>query len=126
MVFSSLEYLLVFLPVVLLGFVLLSGRARVALGWLVFCSLFFYAWWEPAYLLILLGSMLFNFLIAGWMSRNRKLSGRLLAIGVTANLAAIGWFKYAGFMATNLNWLFDLHLGGQNIIRPLAISFFTF
>lgn len=126
MVFSSLEYLLVFLPVVLLGFVLLSGRARVALGWLVFCSLFFYAWWEPAYLLLLLGSMLFNFLIAGWMSRNRKLSGRLLAIGVTANLAAIGWFKYAGFMATNLNWLFDLHLGGQNIILPLAISFFTF
>jgi alginate O-acetyltransferase complex protein AlgI len=60
------------------------------------------------------------------MSRQPRLSGKLLALGVTANLAAIGWFKYAGFMATNLNWLFDLNLGGQNIVLPLAISFFTF
>jgi alginate O-acetyltransferase complex protein AlgI len=126
MVFSSLEYLLVFLPITLLGFVLASNRARLALGWLVLCSLFFYAWWEPSYLLLLLGSMLFNFLLAGLMSRRPELSGKLLALGVTANLAAIGWFKYAGFMATNLNWLFGLNLGGQNIILPLAISFFTF
>ncbi len=128
MVFSSLEYLLVFLPAVLLGFVLLNTRThtRLALGWLVFCSLFFYAWWKPAYLLLLLGSILFNFLIAGWMSRNRRVSGKLLVIGVTANLAAIAWFKYAGFMSTNLNWLFGLDLGGQDIILPLAISFFTF
>jgi D-alanyl-lipoteichoic acid acyltransferase DltB (MBOAT superfamily) len=126
MVFSSLEYLLVFLPVVLIGFVLLSARARIALGWLVLCSLFFYAWWEPPYLFLLLGSMMFNFVVAGLISRYRQRSGILLAFGVSVNLAAIGWFKYAGFMAGNLNWLFDWSLGGQSIILPLAISFFTF
>ena len=89
MVFSCLEYLLVFLPVTLLGFVLASNRSRLALGWLVLCSLFFYAWWEPSYLLLLPGSMIFNFVLAGWMSRQPRLSGKLLAVGVTTNLAAI-------------------------------------
>jgi alginate O-acetyltransferase complex protein AlgI len=126
MIFSSLEYLLVFLPIALLGFTLLGRHARMALAWLVACSLFFYSWWEPAYLLLLLVSVGGNFLIARWMAASRNLARLLLIVGVGANLVALGWFKYAGFMALNLNWLFDLQLGGQDIVLPLAISFFTF
>jgi alginate O-acetyltransferase complex protein AlgI len=126
MVFSSLEYLLLFLPAALLGFLLLSSHARVAMAWLVFASLFFYAWWEPVYLLLLIGSMLFNFVMGGWISKNPQRAKGLMIFGVSANLAAIGWFKYAGFMAANIDWLFGIELGGQNIVLPLAISFFTF
>ena len=90
MVFSSLEYLLLFLPAALLGFLLLSSHARVAMAWLVFASLFFYAWWEPVYLLLLIGSMLFNFVMGGWISKNPQRAKGLMIFGVSANLAAIG------------------------------------
>ena len=90
MIFSSPEFLFAFLPLTLLGFVLLAGRMRLALGWLVLCSLFFYGWWEPVYLLLLGGSVAGNFLLAATMARNRGLSKSLLIFGVTANLAALG------------------------------------
>ena len=126
MIFSSPEFLFAFLPLTLLGFVLLAGRMRLALGWLVLCSLFFYGWWEPVYLLLLGGSVAGNFLLAATMARNRGLSKSLLIIGVTANLAALGWFKYAGFLTDNLSGLLGFAPGSFDIVLPLAISFFTF
>lgn len=126
MIFSSLEYLLVFLPVVLLGYLWLNRHTRAALGWLVVCSLFFYGWWEPVYLLLLLGSIVFNYVVAGQLGREVPNSGRWLLFGVSLNLLAIGWFKYAGFIALNLDMLFGLQPDWQGIVLPLAISFFTF
>ncbi|NND55101.1 MAG: MBOAT family protein [Gammaproteobacteria bacterium] len=126
MIFSSPEFLFAFLPLTLLGFVLLAQRIRLALGWLVACSLFFYGWWEPMYLLLLGGSVVGNFALARAMARRPALSKMLLIIGVSANLAAIGWFKYAGFLADNLSELFGLSSGSLDIVLPLAISFFTF
>jgi D-alanyl-lipoteichoic acid acyltransferase DltB (MBOAT superfamily) len=126
LIFSSFEYLFGFLPIVLLGYVLLSGHARIAIGWLIACSLFFYAWWEPIYLLLLLGSIIFNFLVSSRLGQGKANSGRWLFVGVAANLLAIGWFKYAGFVAFNLDMLFGLTLDWQGIVLPLAISFFTF
>ena len=67
MLFNSYVFILLFLPISLLGFHLLQKLAYPALplGWLVVCSLFFYGWWRPEYLLIIVGSMLGNYLLAG-------------------------------------------------------------
>jgi D-alanyl-lipoteichoic acid acyltransferase DltB (MBOAT superfamily) len=126
LIFSSLEYLLIFLPASLAGFLLLTRRWRQEFGWLVLCSLFFYGWWNPVYLWLLMGSMAFNYLVAWGISRSPRAGRALLAIGVTGNLAAIGWFKYAGFLVNNVNSLLGFNIEQIDVVLPLAISFFTF
>ena len=65
MLFNSVEFIFVFLPVVLLVFYMIGsyGNHRVAISWLVGASLFFYGWWNPACLELMLGSILFNYAI---------------------------------------------------------------
>ncbi|HET6519940.1 MAG TPA: MBOAT family O-acyltransferase, partial [Geminicoccaceae bacterium] len=126
MLFNSFEFVLVFLPVVWVGFFLLGarGHARLALAWLTLASLFFYAWWNPAYLPLLLLSIACNYLVG--RALRRRPSKALLAFGVAANLAAIGYFKYAGFLALSVSHLPGVHLDLGHIVLPLAISFYTF
>ncbi|MDX2475067.1 MAG: MBOAT family O-acyltransferase [Candidatus Krumholzibacteria bacterium] len=127
MLFNSYTFLFLFLPLTLLVFWFLQDRwnSRHALGWLVVASLFYYGWWEPRYLGLILVSVAFNYswgrLIAG-----RRRSTPLLEAGILINLVALGWFKYAGFLLANYNQVAgtDFHL--QTIVLPLAISFFTF
>jgi len=130
MLFNSIEFIFVFLPAVLLGFYMIGsfGNHRVAISWLVGASLFFYGWWNPAYLGLMLGSILFNYamgavLVGGKDGPHARL---MLAVGVACNLAVLGYFKYANFFVDNFNVLTgsSYHLG--TIILPLAISFFTF
>ena len=115
----------------MLGFHLFGkqGHHRTAIAWLVGASLFFYAWWNPAYLSLFLFSVLFNY-IFGFSLRNasgRKLFNKImLIIGVSVNLAILGYFKYANFFVDNLNVLSDSNLILNEVILPLAISFFTF
>jgi alginate O-acetyltransferase complex protein AlgI len=126
MLFNSYIFIFLFLPVTLLGFHLLGGRSlpRLTMLWLVTASLFFYGWWNPSYLVLIIGSMLFNY-AAGCLLRRHRRRG-LLALGVGGNLALLAYYKYANFFVDNLNALAgsDLHL--ESIILPLAISFFTF
>lgn len=125
MLFNSYEFLFAFLPVVLLGFFLIGHRARTAaILWLGMASLAFYAWDSPSrHVLLLLGSIGFNFAIGyglihpGLSSLRRK---ALLIVGLTANLGAIGYFKYADF------FLDALGVEGVSVMLPLGISFFTF
>lgn len=125
MLFNSYAFLILFLPVVLLVFLRLEqGRREVALTWLMVCSLFFYAWWKPAYLLILLVSMGFNFYMGGQLHRQAR--RWVLVVGIVGNLALLGWFKYAHFVAGTINALGGAGLTMDVIILPLAISFFTF
>jgi alginate O-acetyltransferase complex protein AlgI len=127
MLFSSYVFLFLFLPLTLIGFFLIGSRGRkeAAIVWLVCASLFFYAWWKPAYLAIIVCSMLFNFAL-GRMIQKGPASRILMALGVSANLALLGWYKYAGFFAVNLNHAFGLGWNPPEILLPLAISFFTF
>lgn len=85
MLFNSMEFIAGFLPVVLLGFFLLtgSGRQRLAVIWLTVVSLVFYGWWNPVYVPLLVGSMLFNYLLGGYLRRHP--SRRILALAVAAN-----------------------------------------
>lgn len=129
MLFNSIEFLLFFLPVVFAGFCLLkSALPGAVLPWLTLSSLVFYAWWEPRYLVLLLGSALFNYslgrAIAGASSVSR---GRLLlTLGVAANLCLLAYYKYAAFIVENVATLLGADLPTPGIILPLAISFFTF
>ncbi len=119
MLFNSRLFVLVFLPATLAGFYALSrfGR-RAALGWLLLASLFFYAWWKPAMLFLLLASIGVNFGLGRVVAR----SGWWLGFGVGLNLGLLGFFKYAGLLASSLG--VAPPFGG--IYLPLGISFFTF
>lgn len=127
MLFNSYLFLFLFLPVTLAGYRLLQGRgrARGALGWLTAASLFYYGWWDPRYLALILASVAFNFGL-GRALQGRHRSSALVALGVAVNLGALAWFKYAGFLVANLNQAAgtDFHL--RTIVLPLAVSFFTF
>lgn len=126
MLFNSMVFIAGFLPVVLLGFFVLAGtgRRRLAAVWLTLASLVFYGWWNPANVPLLLGSIGFNYVLAGQLLRTR--SKILLILGVAANLSLLLYFKYTGFLFGSLNEAFGLGWTLQNITLPLAISFFTF
>jgi alginate O-acetyltransferase complex protein AlgI len=123
MLFNSPEFILGFLPIALGGFFLFGrlGGTRWALLWLIAASLFFYGWWNPKFVLLLAGSILANYAI-GQRLRQRA-SQPWLVLGIAANLALLGWFKYANFMIHDVA---RLHVPELDIFLPLAISFFTF
>ncbi|MFF7710997.1 MBOAT family O-acyltransferase [Pseudomonas sp. NPDC007930] len=126
MLFNSTVFIAGFLPVVLLGFLLLArhGHPRAAALWLTLASLVFYGWWAPANLPLLLASIAFNYGLGGYLRRKRSRAG--LVLGVMVNLALLGYFKYTGFIMGNLAPLFGGHWAIPDIVLPLAISFFTF
>ena len=132
MLFNSYPFVLVFLPLVIAGFALLSRWwARTAvLGFLILASLAFYAWWNWKFLPLILFSMLFNFSLGTRMQRRVQERGtaqrRLLALGIAVNLGLLGYFKYRNFFVDTVS----VALGGgwqmPPLVLPLAISFFTF
>lgn len=129
MLFNSKEYLFLFLPVVLLVFQLLSRSStrERQFGWLVLASLFFYASWQPIYLLLILSSVLVNFWVGTKLSGSSEVARRpWLLAGVAFNLLLLGYYKYTGFLVDSLNSLGDWLIPVPQITLPLAISFFTF
>lgn len=130
MLFSSLIFLYLFLPLTLLGYYLTPGRYKNY--WLLLTSLIFFAWGGLAYTLILLVSIVLNYFFALLIqTRIGTLAARRwLIAGVSANLAILVVFKYAGFISKNLNRLSDQlplpHVTEVNIALPIGISFYTF
>jgi alginate O-acetyltransferase complex protein AlgI len=124
--FNSYAFIFLFLPITLLGFHLIGGRGhhRIAIAWLVAASLFFYGWWNPAYLGLILGSMLFNYAVGVSLSGNPNRG--VLGLGIAANLGLLGYYKYANFFVDNLNAFVGSSFHLETILLPLAISFFTF
>jgi D-alanyl-lipoteichoic acid acyltransferase DltB (MBOAT superfamily) len=130
MLFNSYVFIFAFLPLTLLGFFLIArvaGRSP-AVGFLALASMFFYAWWNPLYLLLLVGEVCINFLIGRAIIRRRhEPAGRaILILGVVFNLAILGFFKYTGFFLGIVNDLAGTHLGFLALVLPLGISFHTF
>jgi alginate O-acetyltransferase complex protein AlgI len=132
MLFNSYEFIFVFLPVTVLGYfgLIRGGRERLARSWLLLSSLIFYSYWKPVYLPLIVGSVVFNYMVGAAFGDGRlarRLGNKpLLVLGVGANLAVLGWFKYAGFFVDNLNSLLGTDLASMQVELPLAISFFTF
>ena len=134
MLFNSYEFIFVFLPLTLLIFFASHKHfgKTVTLAWLTLASLFFYGWWNPAYLTLILFSLITNFVIGealGNYAKNKTSSIKrkiTLTIGIAFNLGLLGYFKYAGFFAENLGNLTGVDFNIGEIVLPLAISFFTF
>ena len=130
--FCSYEFIFAFLPLTLLGLILLGhwGKHRAAIALARSGIAAFYGWWNPPYLALFIVSIVLNLLLGRWLVKSlqgepgqRRL---FLAIDIAANLGIIGSFKYANFFVDNLTVVggTDYHLA--TIILPLTISFFTF
>lgn len=141
MLFNSWQFILVFLPVSVITYFWLNQLRLLTAGkaWLVLVSLVFYAYWDPRYLPLMLGSILVNYAIGTGLAQahpgqgctdghprlrvNRKV---VLGIGIAANLLLLGYFKYTDFFLGNLNSALGTSFDLPHIVLPLAISFFTF
>ena len=125
MLFNSHAYLIYFLPIAVLVFFALGENPRWAVRWLVAASLFFFAWWNPVHLPLIVASVAANFGFARRIERSvhRK---RWLIAGVAANLALLGFFKYADFVLRSLAQIGLVPLVQLDVALPLGISFFTF
>jgi alginate O-acetyltransferase complex protein AlgI len=126
MVFSSLVFLLRFLPAVLPAYFVLPGKLRNL--FLLFASLLFYAWGEPVYLILMVVSCLANYALGLAIDRYRGTPAAKTAfvVAIVANLSALGVFKYADFLVETANQVFDLSLGTVDLPLPIGISFYTF
>ena len=126
MVFSSLFFLCVFLPIVfVLERLLRSASAKNAL--LIAASLVFYAYGEPVLVLLMLASTVFNWLMGRMVGLSEGGSRKAyLAIAVVVNIGLLGVFKYAGMVVSTLNALAGLSIPLPTIPLPLGISFYTF
>jgi alginate O-acetyltransferase complex protein AlgI len=131
MVFSSIYFIFLFLPV-FLGLYYLADRKYKNLV-LLLGGIFFYSWGAPRFIFVLLGTTLLDFFLVREMykHRGRKLSKLLLIVSVSVNVGMLFYFKYCGFFVENFNNL--LHLFGAKgdvsftkVIMPIGISFYTF
>ena len=125
MLFSSSIFLFFYLPVVIIGYYLLKNSYRIY--FLLIASLFFYAWGEPRYVLVMLFSIIINYmcglLIDASAAKIRKL---VLFVAVIMNLGILFYFKYLNFAISSVNQIFGSDLINYDIIMPIGISFFTF
>ena len=96
----------------------------------MFSSLFFYSWWNIIYLPLILGSVLFNYIIGVSLSKRSDHTQirkkQLLAFGIIFNIFLLGYFKYADFFIHNVNYISNTNFPTLGLVLPLAISFFTF
>ena len=148
MLFTTAPFLLLFLPLTLAGFFAIGRHSRSgAAAWLLLMSLFFYAWWMPVFVALLVASIIVNFAIglriskavaaagvaAGVLSGtaaaaqpDRAAAKRWLAAGVVANLGLLAYFKYANFFVGNLNQILGTQWHIGHVILPIGISFYSF
>jgi len=133
MLFNSYEFIYVFLPVAALLFFFLAarGQAMLAAGWLGLASLFFYGYWSPRYVPLLLVSIAANYLMGRGIFQLRdaqRLRGGqlLLAAAIAFNLGLLAYYKYANFFVDSVNTLAGTGLLLERIVLPIGISFFTF
>lgn len=125
MVFSSLIFLWIFLPVVFILYFTAKEQYRNII--LLIASLFFYAWGEPVYVFVMMLSIVINYfcgLKIGVEDEHKR--KRALFWGVFVNLALLGVFKYTGFFTENVNAVFGLQVEVKHLPLPIGISFYTF
>ncbi len=127
MVFSSLTFLCIFLPLVFLGHTLLPSM-RLKNGLLIVASLLFYAYGEPIYVLLMFASTVANWAFGRALGSSEDKQKRRIILGaaVVLNLAFLAVFKYASMFVMNINAILPLALPDPQIALPIGISFYTF
>ncbi len=127
MVFSSLFFLFVFLPAVLLLYYITPRRYRNFV--LFISSLFFYAWGEPVYILLMLFSTAANYTLGLLLGRCREKNSNarpVLIVSIFINIGLLCFFKYFDFLLQTINSLLGTSLASPDLALPLGISFYTF
>ncbi len=128
MVFSSIEFILLFLPITILVYYACRKyfSARVALSFLFLSSLFYYAYWNPKYLYIILVSIIFNYSIGYAIEQTKKYKKLVFLFGIIANISVLIYFKYTNFLLSNFYNFSGSEFTALDIVMPIGISFFTF
>jgi alginate O-acetyltransferase complex protein AlgI len=133
MLFNSVEFIFVFLPLSLLSFYFVRQMRSSAASMLclLVASLVFYVYWKADAIVLLAASVAVNYLVGAQIDKARRRGDgwharTALVIGLGLNLGALGYFKYTGFFLQNLATLFPGQLDAFQIALPLGISFFTF
>jgi len=129
MLFSSSQFIFLFLPATLIGFFLIPANpAWPRKVWLLLASVFFYAYWKVEYVPLLLFSICLNYAVAEFITRHRhRPAARVVFVtGVSLNLLLLGYYKYTNFILGFLGRVTEHDFGRFDILLPLAISFFTF
>lgn len=127
MVFSSLLFIFVFLPITLLSYYLVPKSLKNLV--ILISSLIFYAWGEPIYIFLMMFSTIFNYIIGLIINKYKtckRISLAVFILSVVVNLSILGFFKYYGFFIDNLNALLGLSIEAKKLSLPLGISFYTF
>ena len=127
MIFSSLIFLYLFLPLCLLSYAAVrSVRSRNIV--LIIFSLIFYAWGEPTRIIYLLLSALVNYICGLGVGKIKTEWVRKIVLGISLiyNIGMIGWFKYSGFLMENINAIFGQHFPVPEVAQLVGISFYTF
>ena len=126
MLFSSLTFLFVFLPFTIGLFFLAKDKFKNHV--LLFASLFFYAWGEPKYIILMLLSIVVNYLIAKRIGYEKKENVRRfwLWVSVIINIGVLFVFKYLNFAIYNINYVFHSNFSISSLALPIGISFYTF
>ncbi len=132
MLFNSYKFMFIFLPICLFLYYMAVNKenGKLAKIWLIAMSLWFYGSFQLIYLLVLLGSILFNYALSYGMNRARGKTGMkargLLILGIIGNLGLLVYFKYFNFFIENINTFFKSNITLIQVLLPLGISFFTF
>ena len=118
MLFSSITFLFLFLPIMLAVYYIAPFRIG---------SLFFYAWGEPGYIILMVLSILLNYFCGMDIennSENEAKAKRSLIFAVVVNILLLVFFKYFGFFVESINGLFQVHIPYRELALPIGISFF--
>lgn len=130
MLFPSEVFLFVFLPIVVTVYYAFLRKTTVAKNlFLLAASLFFYAWGEPVYVFLMIGTIIFNWIFGILVDkfRNNKIIVKLVfVLMILVNLGILGWFKYAGFTVLQINRFLHTAINVPVVALPIGISFFTF
>ncbi|MEG0855786.1 MAG: MBOAT family protein [Terrisporobacter sp.] len=127
MVFSSIVFLFTFLPISLLAYYISPKKFRNAI--LLLTSLVFYAWGEPVYILLMIGTIIFDYIMALKIDKHRsdkRKSKSIFIFTLFVNVGILVFFKYVGFIVNNINGLLHVDIPFVELALPIGISFYTF
>ena len=127
MLFSSLVFIFIFLPLSLVLYYLIPNRNYRNIILLVF-SLIFYAWGEPIYVILMVIEITINYFMAIWIDKSNELKQKkfLIIMTIIIDLGILGFYKYSNFLISIINSLTSLNIGMIDIALPIGISFYTF
>jgi alginate O-acetyltransferase complex protein AlgI len=128
LLFNSYVFILLFFPIVLIGYFTLLKLKQKTLAklFIILASVYFYSFWSIKFLPILLLSISVNYVVANFINKDTKWKRLFLVLGILFNVSLLGYFKYVDFFITNVNTLFQSQFPLLYIALPLGISFITF